>query len=429
MGLSRSAPVPVLLSLGSRGRPHGSATASLTARPSHWRRHHTAIEVAGATEADLSVAPFPATSRCSSAMPTIHEQGGSGSPSSRRRPLRNDPAHLHLTCRRHRPLSLRPTSSKDLGLSTGGYVPIRVHELARQLGITSQHVLRELERAQIHVRSASSVIDERDAVRLKRLLGQPDPSLIPAGTAPSRSSWRAGAVPVSEHPDTIAKLRALRQQFRVAGLHQEALGSLGSQFVYAAPCKIQHFEDCSVALVRFSGALEAAFGFTREVAFFYSPYSDLQIRTFKAAKQTLKLLSREVTPDIIFFYSPDVRLREKLDDWSSGNFRAIPLSLSSEEGGLEFVSLLRDYIFSRDLFYETTPVRGDRFFGRKPLLQGMRDDIRNQRVVGLFGLRKAGWQPITRGPIHGIGSFHRTTQVRTTQAVDARRSSQSSCGD
>ena len=60
------------------------------------------------------------------------------------------------------------------------------------------------------------------------------------------------------------------------------------------------------------------------------------------------------------------------------------------DGPLPFISLLRDYIFSRDLFYETTPVQGERFFGRRQLLQSLREDIRNQRVAGLFGLRKAG---------------------------------------
>jgi hypothetical protein len=145
-----------------------------------------------------------------------------------------------------------------------------------------------------------------------------------------------------------------------------------------------------LALVRFSGAVEAAFGLTREVLFFYSPYPDLQIRTFKAAKQALVDLPREVTPDMLFLWAPDGRLREKLDDWSSGNFLAVPLALSDNGEPIAFISLIRDYVFSRDLFYETTPVRGDRFFGRRQLLQSLKDDVRNQRVSGLFGLRKAG---------------------------------------
>ncbi|MFY1668755.1 AAA family ATPase [Plantactinospora sp. WMMB334] len=149
-------------------------------------------------------------------------------------------------------------------------------------------------------------------------------------------------------------------------------------------------EECGIALVRFSGAIEAAFGLTREVLFFYSPYRDLQIRTFNAAKKSLSNLPREVTPDMMFFWAPDERLREKLDDWSSGNFLAIPLELPGNGDPISLISLFRDYIFSRDLFYETTPVRGERFFGRRRLLQSLREDVRSQRVTGLFGLRKSG---------------------------------------
>lgn len=168
--------------------------------------------------------------------------------------------------------------------------------------------------------------------------------------------------------------------------HQESLAGLGSQVVYSS-CRAPGLEECGFALVRFSGAIESAFGFTREVMFFYSPYRDLQIRTFRAAKTVLNEIDREVTPDTIFLHAPDPRLKEKLDDWSGGML-AIPLSMS--DGPLSFISLLRDYIFSRDLFYETTPVQGDRFFGRRQLLQSFRDDVRKQRVAGLFGLRKSG---------------------------------------
>jgi hypothetical protein len=93
---------------------------------------------------------------------------------------------------------------------------------------------------------------------------------------------------------------------------------------------------------------------------------------------------------MLFFWSSDARLKPKLDDWSSGGFMAIPLRLADSEDPIAFVSLLRDYIFARDLFYETTPVYGDRFFGRRTLLQGIRDDVRNRRVAGIYGLRKAG---------------------------------------
>lgn len=169
------------------------------------------------------------------------------------------------------------------------------------------------------------------------------------------------------------------------------LAELGSQMVHAQRVSQNGVNRCSLSLVRFSGAIEAAFGLTREVMFFYSPYHDLQIRELEAAKNALRGLKRDVTPDIIFLWSPDVRAQQKLDDWSQGgNLLAIPLASINESDPVALISLLRDFIYARDLFYESTPVRGDRFYGRRQLLQSMRDDVTSQRVVGLFGLRKAG---------------------------------------
>jgi hypothetical protein len=101
-------------------------------------------------------------------------------------------------------------------------------------------------------------------------------------------------------------------------------------------------------------------------------------------------MPREVTPDLYLFSSPDSRLRVKLDDWSTFAHLAIPLEDDLGDAPMAFVSLIRDYVYKRDLFYETSPVRAGRFFGRRTLLQSLRDDVRQQRVSGVFGLRKAG---------------------------------------
>jgi hypothetical protein len=53
--------------------------------------------------------------------------------------------------------------------------------------------------------------------------------------------------------------------------------------VHAQRCEQKGMQRCRVALVRFSGAVEAAFGLTREVMFFYSPYPDLQTRALQNA--------------------------------------------------------------------------------------------------------------------------------------------------
>ena len=266
-----------------------------------------------------------------------------------------------------------------------------MHEIAKELGLSSATILARLADLGVYVANSSSRVQSVDAERLRESIGQPSKAFLDAvGSDNQRlSSWTSGAVRPSRHPDTIRNLQGLKRAFPVVGEHQESLAGLGSQIVYSTS-RAPGFEEYGFALVRFSGAIEAAFGFTREVMFFYSPHRDLQIRTFRAAKTVLRGLNsnREVTPDTIFLHAPDPRLKEKLDDWSSGGLLAIPLIMS--DGPLPFISLLRDYIFSRDLFYETTPVQGERFFGRRQLLQSLREDIRNQRVAGLFGLRKAG---------------------------------------
>lgn len=266
----------------------------------------------------------------------------------------------------------------------------RVYELARELGVTSATVLDRLAEMGVQVQSASSLVESAIAARVKESFGQVDAAAKAGSTTPRQASWNAGPVKPPTHPDTLSNLRRLKQAFPVVEDHQQMLVRLGSQFVYSLYGRVPKFEDCGYALVRFSGAIESAFGFTREVFFFYSPHRDLQIRTFRAAKQALvDLRRREVTPDAMFLWSPDERLREKLDDWPK-EVMAIPLVLPDDGDPLSFIKLVRDYIFERDLFYETTPVQGTRFFGRRTLLQSLRDDIRNQRVSGLFGLRKAG---------------------------------------
>lgn len=232
------------------------------------------------------------------------------------------------------------------------------------------------------------------------------------------SSWNAGAVkPPSS--DTLQKhISALEADFPVVEDHRAALSELGSQMVHAQRCEQKGLHRCRVALVRFSGAVEAAFGLTREVMFFYSPYPDLQIREFEAAKNAIKLLRRDVTPDIIFVWSPDPRSRQKLDDWSQGgSLLAIPLASIQSDDPVALISLLRDYIYARDLFYESTPVRGDRFFGRRQILQSLRDDVQSQRVAGLFGLRKAGKTSVLSQLAEVISSPSRIVILRDLESL------------
>jgi hypothetical protein len=297
-----------------------------------------------------------------------------------------------------------------------GEVPlakVRVYELAKELGMDSKTLLGLLKERGEFARSASSALEAPVVRRLHAERGlhvvpdesarqpsipvapTPEPATDPLthGITPAsiEGSWRAGAIKRPVKPESLLRSIAnFENQFPAFRRHREALNKLGSQIVYARMCKDPRAHWCGVAHVRFSGAIEAAFGLTREVLMFYSPYPDLQVRTYQAARSEIESGSQEITPDLMFLSARDPRLRLKLNDWATPDLMGIPLGENMDEDALSFISLIRDYVYSRDLFYETTPVRGSKFFGRRALLRTLRDDIKNQRVTGLFGLRKAG---------------------------------------
>jgi hypothetical protein len=189
-------------------------------------------------------------------------------------------------------------------------------------------------------------------------------------TVPMSSGWRAGAIRPPSNDNLRIHIADLESRFPIVRQHRKALAELGSQMVHAQRCSVSGLHQCSLSLVRFSGAIEAAFGLTREVMVFYSPYADLQIRELEAARSAIGKLKRDVTPDIVFVWSPDPRARQKLDDWSRGGFLAIPLASIDDTDPVSLVSLLRDYIYARDLFYESTPVRGGSILRPTPIDAG-----------------------------------------------------------
>ena len=273
----------------------------------------------------------------------------------------------------------------------------RVHEIARELGIEPSEIVEFLKNIGEYAKSASSGVTEPvvrriyDAYNTKTTMpDRPESRDRFPVTPPTTLTWQANPVKEPTRPEIIKQVAKLGDVFPESRGHRTRLQALGSQFVHASLLPTQDGRQSGYALARFSGAIEAAFGLTREVLFFYSPYHDLQIRSFTLAKKKLAELEREVTPDIIFFSAPDERITIKLKDWSKPQFTAIPLPLSLGEEPIALIAQLRDNIYARDLFYETTPVSGDTFFGRKTLLQELRDDVANQRASGLFGLRKSG---------------------------------------
>ncbi|WP_353708316.1 AAA family ATPase [Cellulosimicrobium sp. ES-005] len=272
-----------------------------------------------------------------------------------------------------------------------------MYEIARELNIESAEILKYLTSIGEFARSASSTVADPVVRRIYQNYGASQESATevslterPSVTPATTYTWQANPVKEPTREDVLRKVAKLESTFPEARAHKKMLQALGSQFVHAEMIRTPDGRESGFALARFSGAIEAAFGLTREVAFFYSPYHDLQIRSFVLAKDRIVKLKREVTPDLIFFSAPDERITVKLKDWSKLQFTAVPLPQNLGPEPIALISQLRDYIYARDLFYETTPVSGQNFFGRKTLLQELRDDIVNQRASGLFGLRKSG---------------------------------------
>lgn len=288
----------------------------------------------------------------------------------------------------------------------------RVHEVAAALGLTSAATVERLRELGEFVSGPSSVIEIPTVKRLYTLLGRdyvvtggnfPEANssdtsptsarsrLAEDPTAPSarQFGWHANPVPPSSHPTLVEKLDRATRAFPALQDHRAALQRLGSQVTSIPRKREPALEDGAIALVRFSGAIESAFGLTREVLFAYTPYRDLQQRTFDAAFAQLKQLPREVANDVVFLWAPDPRLRVKLAEWSRPGQLAVPLDFDTNNDA-SLISLLREFLHLRDLFFETTPVSGTKYFGRRTLLRSLREDVLAQRVTGLFGLRKAG---------------------------------------
>jgi len=306
----------------------------------------------------------------------------------------------------------------------------RVHEVAAELGLEVKVVLERLRELGEFVRGPSSSIEppvarklyasfgrtridqsrsatarSRDGGRESPKVGtaqekvpgpatlEPDAAAVltadPAAPSSREFGWYSDPVSVPTQPDLLRAIGRAENRFAVIPGQRRALARLGSQVVHIARAKHAVLSGSTIALVRFSGAIEAAFGFTREIMVLYTPYPDLQVRTYEAAFEELRALKGNVTPDVIFIWSKDRRSQLKLDDWSKPGRLAIPF-LFDEEDQLGLVALLRQHLHVRDLFNETTPVSGATFFGRKTLLQALREDVLSQSVTGIFGLRKAG---------------------------------------
>src|SRR5215813_8278480 len=128
-------------------------------------------------------------------------------------------------------------------------------------------------------------------------------------------TFRPGAVK-SRDSALLKHINQLIEDYPAAGVHREALNLLGSDFIDAR--KRQGAErGCWTALVRFGRVVERSLGLTREVMVYYTPYRDLQLRTYGHLPQVRNDLSPSPTQDLFLLYSPDPIAPRKIDDWGS----------------------------------------------------------------------------------------------------------------
>lgn len=216
-------------------------------------------------------------------------------------------------------------------------------------------------------------------------------------------------------------IRDLERRFPVAEGHRAAFRSLGSEYTYAK----QH-GDLGIVLVRLSPSLEQTFGLTREILVYYSPFDDLQGRTFAEVKRLTRRggleIEREITTDTAFLWGPDPRLADKLDEWSSSEFTVIPLSLPNDGTGPSradrLLQIISRRVFTRDLFEETGSVVGNKFFGRQRLLQALEEDVVQGRSFGLFGLRKTGKTSVMKQLLQRLEARNPDTTVTIVRDLE-----------
>jgi hypothetical protein len=158
--------------------------------------------------------------------------------------------------------------------------------------------------------------------------------------------------------------------------------------------------ELSVYFLRPEPFISQMFGFEHEVALFIADYQTLEARTMQAVDTLIgeDPARGRVEQGIFFLVSPVENGRQWVSDYTSRNPQArIPVVfkmaelLSQGADAWQVRNILRDQLFSRDLFDYQLPLDNDLFFfGRDQIVADHMDAIRRSQNRGLFGLRKTG---------------------------------------
>lgn len=211
--------------------------------------------------------------------------------------------------------------------------------------------------------------------------------------------------------------RRFYEKFPHGRLLDDALRTQSNQtpLFYFSPSTDGDLHECWWVLGRLGRQLERQFSITSEVLFLFTPYNDLQRRSFNALtervpaeveRQQVKAQgSARFTPDpnVFMLAAPDPQASEKLDAWNLSSSGAIVAALPATSAGLganEYRERVAESLFSvlssRDLYRGRNPVTGNEFFGRQDILQQLRMELLEGRSVGIFGLRRSGKTSVIR---------------------------------
>jgi hypothetical protein len=219
------------------------------------------------------------------------------------------------------------------------------------------------------------------------------------------------------------------QRFPDAGETELALRSSSNSepFFYFAACKNVDLRACWWVLGRIGVDLERQFAMAGELLFLFTPYEDLQRRTFNALTERLReevraqqieaLGAERFTPDplISLLSAPDPEIVAKLESWTLEAGGPIVAALPPEdtprtERRALIAQSLHRVLASRDLYRGRNPVTGNDFFGRQETLLALRSELSAGRSIGLFGLRRSGKTSVVR-------EFQRRSRTTATAVV------------
>ncbi len=180
-------------------------------------------------------------------------------------------------------------------------------------------------------------------------------------------------------------------------------------------------------MIKFGDVIANSLGFTHELMVYYSPYSDLQLRTYERLPLIRSEQPRKPTEDLFIIYAPDSLAARKLDDWSVREpYAAISLPFphtSAEDTASSLLKCLTDRLAGRNLYEETLPVTGRDFFGRRDILSNLTEQLRQGKVCGVFGLRKTGKTSLVKElgrRFVSMDSKHRVYVLRDLEDLPAR---------